>query len=214
MDIKIENFTKKIKKTYVLKNINLELSSGNIYGIVGQNGSGKTMLLRAISGLIHPTEGRILINEKQLFKDIDFPESIGVIIEKPEFLEHLSGFENLKLLGDIKGTITTERIKEYMYLFSLDPESKQTMKKYSLGMKQKIGIIQAIMEDPDILVLDEPFNALDQETVDVLRKILIDLREKGKLIVVTSHHRDDIEEICNKVIRIDKGKVEIGSTSI
>lgn len=207
MRIRIEDYSKKIRKDYVLNHVNLELLSGNIYGIVGQNGSGKTMLLRAISGLIHPTTGKIYIDEKQLFKDFDFPENIGILIEKPDFLSYLSGFENLKLLSEIRGKATVEDIKKYLNMFNLDSESKQSMKKFSLGMKQKIGIIQAIMEEPDVLVLDEPFNALDQEAVKLLRELLLNFQNKGKLVVITSHHKDDIESVCNKIIRIDRGQI-------
>ena len=213
MRIRIEDYSKKIRKDYVLNHVNLELLSGNIYGIVGQNGSGKTMLLRAISGLIHPTTGKIYIDEKQLFKDFDFPENIGILIEKPDFLSYLSGFENLKLLSEIRGKATEEHdkkvedLKKYLNMFNLDSESKQSMKKFSLGMKQKIGIIQAIMEEPDVLVLVEPFNALDQEAVKLLRELLLNFQNKGKLVVITSHHKDDIESVCNKIIRIDRGQI-------
>ncbi len=207
MHIKVENLTKKIRNQEVLYKINLEFFDGNIYGVIGQNGSGKTMLLRAISGLIRPTEGKVIVDGKQLFKEIDFPPNLGIIIEKPEVLGYLSGLENLKLLAEINGKVTVNQIKDYLSMFSLDPENKQSMKKYSLGMKQKIGIIQAIMEDPEILILDEPFNALDQETVDIVRSILMDMKQKGKIIIITSHHNDDIEGICNEIIRLNKGRI-------
>ena len=131
----------------------------------------------------------------------------GIVIEKPEFLGYLSGLENLTLLSKVNNKISLLQIKEYLRLFNLDPDSKLHMKSYSLGMKQKIGIIQAIMENPDILILDEPFNALDQESVELLRNILLKLKNQGKLIIVTSHHKDDIEAICSRVIHLEDGKI-------
>lgn len=207
MEIIVRDYTKRIKNTYILNKISLEFTGGNIYGITGQNGSGKTMLLRAISGLIHPTEGKVFINGKELFKEVDFPMNTGIVIEKPEFLGYLSGLENLTLLSKVNNKISLLQIKEYLRLFNLDPDSKLHMKSYSLGMKQKIGIIQAIMENPDILILDEPFNALDQESVELLRNILLKLKNQGKLIIVTSHHKDDIEAICSRVIHLEDGKI-------
>lgn len=207
MEIIVRDYTKRIKNTYILNKISLEFMGGNIYGITGQNGSGKTMFLRAISGLIHPTEGKVFINGKELFKEVDFPMNTGIVIEKPEFLGYLSGLENLTLLSKVNNKISLLQIKEYLRLFNLNPDSKLHMKSYSLGMKQKIGIIQAIMENPDILILDEPFNALDQESVELLRNILLKFKNQGKLIIVTSHHKDDIEAICSRVIHLEDGKI-------
>ena len=178
MLIKLQDATKILDHRFVINNINFEFKSGNIYGIVGQNGSGKTMLLRAIAGLICLNRGTITVDGKVLNKDISFPPDIGIIIEKPELLPYLSG---------------------------LDFNSKQIVKKYSLGMKQKLGIIQAIMEDPSLLLLDEPFNALDAESVDILRSILLQYKEQGKLIILTSHHQEDIMSVCNQVIHLQDG---------
>ena len=172
MEIILKAVSKKIGYTQVLDNINCLFLGGKIYGIVGYNGSGKTMLLRTIAGLVIPTSGTIDFDGKRLHRDISIPPSLGLIIEKPEFLSYMTGLENLK----------------------------QTMRRYSLGMKQKIGIIQALMENPDILILDEPFNALDEKSVLLLRKLLCQRRDEGKLIIVTSHHKDDIEAICDEVI--------------
>lgn len=158
------------------------------------------MLLRTIAGLVIPTSGTIDFDGKRLHRDISIPPSLGLIIEKPEFLSYMTGLENLKQLAAINKKVSENTIKEYMRLFELDPESKQTMRRYSLGMKQKIGIIQALMENPDILILDEPFNALDEKSVLLLRKLLCQRRDEGKLIIVTSHHKDDIEAICDEVI--------------
>ena len=211
MNIKVDMLTKKINGTLVLKDVSCEFRSGNIYGIIGKNGSGKTMLLREISGLIHPTTGKITVDGKVLHRDISFPPNMGLIIEKPEFINYLTGFENLQLLAEIKHITTDKRIKELMTQFSLNPESKQSVKKYSLGMKQKIGIIQAIMEDPDILILDEPFNALDEDTVIMLRDLLLHFQKDGKLIVITSHHREDIESVCNHIFHMEEGTMTVVS---
>lgn len=205
MAIKVDMLTKKINGTFVLKDISCEFKCGNIYGIIGKNGSGKTMLLRAIAGLIHPTTGKITVNDKVLHRDISFPPNMGLIIEKPEFISYLTGFENLLLLAEIKHIATEEKIRTLMKQFSLNPESKQRISKYSLGMKQKIGIIQAIMENPDILILDEPFNALDENSVLMLRDLLLNFQKAGKLIIITSHHREDIESVCNHIFHMEEG---------
>lgn len=207
MNIKVEALSKKINGAMVLKDISCEFVSGNIYGIVGKNGSGKTMLLREIAGLIRPTKGSISVDGKTLHHDISFPLNLGLIIEKPDFLNYLTGFENLKMLAEIRHRVADDKIKTLMTKFSLEPNSKQTVKKYSLGMKQKIGIIQAIMENPDILILDEPFNALDEDTVLLVRNLLLQYRKDGKLIVITSHHREDIDAICNHIYRMEEGQL-------
>lgn len=207
MKIKVDALTKKIKGTTVLDNISYEFTSGNIYGIVGKNGSGKTMLLRELAGLIHPTEGTVKVDGRQLHHDISFPPNLGLIIEKPEFINYLTGFENLKLLAEIKHIASDETIRDFMKMFSLDPASKQSMKKYSLGMKQKIGIIQAVMENPDLLILDEPFNALDEDSVELLRELLRQYQKAGKLIIITSHHKEDIDSICNHILMLQEGKL-------
>lgn len=207
MNIKVEALSKKINGAMVLKDISCEFVSGNIYGIVGKNGSGKTMLLREIAGLIRPTKGSISVDGKTLHHDISFPPNLGLIIENPDFLNYLTGFENLKMLAEIRHRVADDKIKTLMTKFSLEPNSKQTVKKYSLGMKQKIGIIQAIMENPDILILDEPFNALDEDTVLLVRNLLLQYRKDGKLIVITSHHREDIDAICNHIYRMEEGQL-------
>lgn len=207
MMIKMEDISKNIKGAYVLEHINLEFSSGTIYGIVGQNGSGKTMLLRAIAGLIQPTSGKIYINDKQLHKELSFPPNMGILIEKPELLNYLTGMENLMLLAGIRNVVSKNQIEAYMKKFGLDPASKKTVKKYSLGMKQKIGIIQAIMEEPELMILDEPFNGLDEATVEMLYEIFREYREAGKLLILTSHHKEDIERLCDKIIKLQEGKV-------
>lgn len=207
MRIKVESLSKEIKGNMILQDINLEFVSGKIYGVIGTNGSGKTMLLRSIAGLIRPTEGSIFVDDKLLHKDISFPPDMGLLIEKPELLNYLTGFENLKYLAEIKQIISEEQIEEYMRKFSLDPKSKKTIKKYSLGMKQKIGIIQAIMEQQKLLVLDEPFNALDEKSVHILRELFMEFRNQGKLIIITSHHAEDIDLLCDEIIHMEEGRV-------
>jgi ABC-2 type transport system ATP-binding protein len=165
------------------------------------------MLLRAISGLIHPTTGAVIVDGKTLGKDIAFPEGVGLLIEKPEFLGHLTGMENLLFLAEIKEVIGKAEISSFMEMFDLDPKSKKPVKKYSLGMKQKLGIIQAIMENQQLLVLDEAFNALDEASVALLRKLLVEYKEQGKLIVITSHNKEDIDSICNYTYTIESGRI-------
>ncbi|OLS03262.1 ABC transporter ATP-binding protein [Tissierella creatinophila] len=208
MKIEVNDFTKIISKAKVLENINICLEGGNIYGIIGRNGSGKTMFLRMLCGLILPTSGMVKVDGKVLGKDISFPENLGILLEKPSFLPNLTGYENLQMLSDIRNITPNEKIQSLMNLFELDWKSKKTFNKYSLGMKQKLGIIQAIMENQQIIILDEPFNALDEVSVEKLRKILESLRDEGKLIVMTSHNKEDIDLLCDHTYTIVNGKME------
>ena len=205
--IRLNHVTKSFRGAAVLRDICLEFRSGGIYGIVGENGSGKTMLLRAVSGLIVPSSGTVTVDGAVLHRDISFPPEIGILIEKPEFLGHLSGLKNLSLLAEIRSVISTEKIADLMRLFALDPGSPKPMRKYSLGMRQKIGIIQAIMEDQKILVLDEAFNSLDEYTVGLLRELLLAYKKQGKLIILTSHNSEDIACLCDCVHRISGGRI-------
>ena len=207
MSIKLCEVSKKLNGNLVLSDISYEFIKGKIYGLVGKNGSGKTMLLRAIAGLIKPTSGKIIVDGKELWKDIDFPPELGVLIEKPQFIDFFTGYENLKLIAEVKQKVNSEIIYDYMNKFSLNPRSTQIMKKYSLGMKQKIGIIQAVMESPKILILDEPFNALDSDSVKLLKEIILDIKEKDGIIILTSHHEDDIQYICDEFLMIENGKL-------
>lgn len=172
MKIEVVNFSKSIGKVNVLDKINISLESGHIYGIIGKNGSGKTMFLRMIAGLILPTEGEVRVDKKVLGKGSSFPDNLGILLEKPSFLSNLTGFENLQMLSKIRGVTSKEEIQIFMDLFDLNWESNQKFKEYSLGMKQKLGIIQAIMENQQIIILDEPFNALDESSVEILRQTL------------------------------------------
>ena len=205
--IKIENASKKIKDTVIYENIDMVCESGSIVGLIGKNGAGKTMLLKSICGLTNYTGGEITVLGKKIGKDVEIPDSIGVIIEVPGFLPNLSGYKNLKYLADIKGKIGKDRIFEVIRQVGLDPESKKHVGKYSLGMRQRLGIAQALMEDPEILLLDEPMNGLDNKGVADVKEILKDLRKKNKTIILASHHMEDIDELCDKVVVMDSGKI-------
>lgn len=206
-DIKIENVSKKIKSNMILKDIDMELTSGHIYGFRGKNGCGKTMLMRCICGLIIPTEGKIIINGKELHKDIKIPESIGALIENPAFLPQYTGFKNLKMLASLKGKINDEEVKLAIKRAGLDPDDKRTYKKYSLGMKQKLGIANAIMGEPDIIVLDEPINALDEISVENVKNVFLELKEKGKLIIAACHDREELEYLCDIIYELKDGEI-------
>jgi ABC-2 type transport system ATP-binding protein len=180
---------------------------GKIYGFVGRNGSGKTVLMKMILGFIKPTSGTIKVNGKQVGKEIDIPDDIGAIIETPGFLPEYSAFQNLKLMAMIRGKITSKRIRETIKLVGLDPDSKKHVGKYSLGMRQRLGIAQAIMEDPQILLLDEPLNGLDNEGVEEMRNVLLKQKDQGKLIIIASHSKEDIDILCDEIFRFDHGKI-------
>lgn len=205
--IEIKSLTKKIKNSVILDNINLNFEKGKIYGIRGRNGSGKTMLFRAICGLIIPTNGAIFFNGEELHKDISIPPDIGVLIESPGFWSNYSGFKNLKILSGIKNKISNQDIIQALVDVGLDPDDKKPYKKYSLGMKQKLGIAQALMEKPDIILLDEPTNALDEESVESIRKLLLREKDRGATILIASHNTEDIESICDYKLVIDNGKI-------
>ncbi len=206
--IKVENVSLKIKKDMILRDINVEFDDGKIHGIIGRNGSGKTMLMKCICGFIRPTEGEITVAGKQIGVDCDFPESVGVIIETPEFIPYYTGFKNLKLLADIRHKISDEDIRRSIELVGLDPKLKKSVRKYSLGMRQRLGLAQAIMEDPDLLILDEPMNGLDKDGVGEMRKYLLDLKSQGKTILIASHSAEDIDVLCDSVVEMDKGRME------
>lgn len=203
--IQIINVSLKIKKTEILKDINIEFEKGKIHGFIGRNGSGKTMLMKCICGFIKPTDGEIIVNEKHIGKDCDFPDSVGIIIETPGFIPYYSGYRNLKLLADLNRKIDKEKIRNTMQMVGLDPDLKRHVKKYSLGMRQRLGLAQAIMENPDLLILDEPMNGLDKEGVSDMRKYLLNLKEQGKTILIASHSAEDIEILCDTVCEMDKG---------
>lgn len=207
MKIIAENIVKTIKKRTILDNICLNLESGNIYGFVGRNGCGKTMLFRALSGLMHIDSGRITIDGKVLHKDINVPPSIGLIIENAGLYNEFSGFKNLKLLADINKIISDTEITKAISDVGLDPNDKRPVRKYSLGMKQRLTIAQAIMESPDIIMLDEPTNALDERGVKLIRDIILREKERGALVLIASHNKEDIEILADRVYYMDGGKI-------
>lgn len=205
--IEVNEITKKYGSAEVLKKISLLLQPGHIYGFVGRNGSGKTVLFKCICGFTEVTTGSVFINGKEIGKEIDIPKNIGCIIETPGFLPGFSGYENLLFLAKVHGLIGKEEIRQAMKLVELDPDNHKHVAKYSLGMRQRLGIAQAIMEDPEILVLDEPFNGLDNRGVAQIRQVLLDLKAQGKLILLASHNSEDIRFLCDEVYEMDQGKV-------
>ncbi|MBR5180609.1 MAG: ATP-binding cassette domain-containing protein [Lachnospiraceae bacterium] len=206
-EIKIEDLSKSIKGALILDKVSITLTSGKIYGLRGKNGSGKTMLMRAMAGLLIPDSGSVIINGKTLHKDISFPESIGILIENPSFLPQYTGFKNLKLLAGLTGNISDDEIRTALDRVGLDPEDKRTYRKYSLGMKQKLGIANAIMGEPDIIILDEPINALDEESVKKIKKVLLEIRDKDKLIIIACHDREELEYLSDIIYEIKDGSI-------
>ena len=206
--IKLEHVSKQFSEEQVLKDVCFEFQEGKIYGIVGNNGSGKTVLMKCICGFLNPSSGKILVNYKEIGKDVDFPEDIGVIIETPGFLPNLTGMKNLEILASLQHKIGKERIQEVLQTVGLDPKLKKTVSKYSLGMRQRLGIAQAVMEDPSILILDEPFNGLDHRGVEEIRKLLKDLKEEGKTMILASHNAEDINILCDEVYEMDAGNLK------
>ncbi|WP_242961465.1 ABC transporter ATP-binding protein [Peptostreptococcus faecalis] len=204
--IELENVSKTIKNKKVLNNISLTLKKGKIYGLVGINGSGKTMLLRALGGLIS-IDGKIFINRKRLFFNKELPETIGIIIENTNWIQNYTGYENLKYLADIKKNIDQDKINEYLKLFELYDKKDLKVKKYSLGMKQKLAIIQAIMEDQNLLLLDEPTNGIDEKSEKIFKETMLNLSKKGKTIIIATHNKDLIKDISYKTIKISDGKI-------
>ncbi len=205
--INVQAATKQYGEATVLDDVSFTIESGKIYGIIGRNGSGKTILLKCMCGFIPLTSGVITINGKQIGKDIDVPDNIGIIIETPGFLPGYSGLNNLKFLAKIKNNITLKEIIRCIEAVGLDPMSKKTVSKYSMGMRQRLGIAQAIMEDPDLLILDEPMNGLDNDGVQDMRRLFLSLKEQGKTLLIASHSREDIEILCDHVYEMDKGRL-------
>lgn len=203
--IEVQNVVKRFRDQVVLKNVSISFEKGKIHGIVGRNGSGKTVLFKCICGLMHPEEGVILVNGKRVGRDVDMPENIGAIIEAPGFLPNYSGYKNLRFLANIRRKIGKEEILNVLRTVGLDPESRKHVGKYSLGMRQRLGIAQAIMEDPEILILDEPMNGLDNAGVQDIRALLLELKAQGKTILLASHNHEDIAALCDTVHEMDGG---------
>ena len=207
MNLRIKDVSKQIKGESVLQHINLEMNGGNIYGIYGKNGSGKTMLLRCISGIANINSGQIICDGQKLHKDIDILPNMGLLIENVSFWRMYTGFDNLKMLSRIRGEIGDEQICEAMKLVGLNPGLKKNVGKYSLGMRQKLAIAQAIMEYPDVILLDEPTNALDEKSVERFRRIMLMEKERGALIVIASHNKEDIELLSDVKIHVKNGQI-------
>ena len=203
--IEVQNVVKRFRDQVVLKNVSISFEKGQIHGIVGRNGSGKTVLFKCICGLMHPEEGVILVNDKRVGRDVDMPEDIGAIIEAPGFLPNYSGYKNLRFLANIRRKIGKEEILNVLKTLGLDPESRKHVGKYSLGMRQRLGIAQAIMEDPEILILDEPMNGLDNAGVQDIRALLLELKAQEKTILLASHNHEDIAALCDTVHEMDGG---------
>ena len=206
--IEINHVTKKFGDDVILHDINISMEQGKVYGISGNNGSGKTVLMKCICGFLPVTEGVIRVGGKIIGAEIDFPESIGVIIETPGFLTNLTGMRNLEILAGLQGKITKNEIRVAICKAGLDPGLKKSVAKYSLGMRQRLGIAQAIMEDPEFLILDEPFNGLDKHGVEDIRNLLLGLKKDGKTIILASHNSEDIRILCDKVYEMDGGRIQ------
>lgn len=205
--VRLEDYCKSFKSAEVLKNINLTLESGKVIGLKGKNGSGKTMLMRAISGLILPTSGKVYINDKELGRQISFPQSIGILIENPSFISNYTGFKNLKILASIQNRISDDEIRDAIRKVGLDPDDKRTFKKYSLGMKQRLGIAAAIMERPDIVILDEPINALDEAGAGLIKGLLDELKANGSLIIIACHDTEELNYLSDEIYEIYDGEI-------
>ena len=196
-----------IKKDVILSNINVEFERGKIHGLIGRNGSGKTMLMKCICGFVIPTKGHVIFDGKRIGKDTDFPENAGIIIETPGFIPYYSGYRNLKILAGLNRKIGKEEIMETLELVGLKGAEKKLVRKYSLGMRQRLGLAQAIMEQPQILILDEPMNGLDNKGVEEMRQILLGLKEEGKTILLVSHNSEDIKVLCDTIHEMDHGEI-------
>lgn len=207
MKLQMINYTKSIKKKTILDNININLSSGNIYGFYGRNGSGKTMLFRALCTLIFPDSGDVLIDDVSIINDDYDLRNFGVLLENPSFYPYLSGFDNLKLLYEINNKKNDEYINKILNEIGLEDVKNKKFKEYSLGMKQKLRIAQAYMENQKIIILDEPTNGLDEKSVENIRKIINNLKKQNKIILIASHNKDDLRILCNKIFKIEEGKI-------
>jgi ABC-2 type transport system ATP-binding protein len=206
--ISLNNVSKTYKGLTLFDNVDLKVEKGKIYGIVGHNGSGKSVLFKMICGFVFPDNGTITVEGLEIGKSKRFPDNFGIIIDRPGYIPNKTGFENLKELALIRGKISDEKIRKTMEMVGLQPQAKQKVKNYSLGMKQKLAIAQAIMEDQQVLILDEAFNALDADSVDRVRSILLSFKEEGRTILITSHNQEDINILCDHVFRINKFKLE------
>lgn len=207
MSIIFDHVTKRIGKNTVIDDVSLEIKPGQITGLKGINGSGKTMLMRLVAGLIYPTSGTVAINENILGKDISFPQSIGIMLENPSFLDGYSGYENLCLLADINSKIDSCRIKDVLEIVGLQDNMHKKYRKYSLGMKQRLGIAAAIMESPDIVLLDEPTNSLDESGIEMVKQIISNEKSRGATVVVSCHDGEVLDSVADEIINVCNGKI-------
>ena len=205
--INVNNVSKRFGENEVLSDISVRLDSGKIYGLVGRNGCGKTMLMKCICGFVKPTSGKIVIDGKVLGKDMDVPEHMGIIIENPGFIPYYSGYKNLRLLASVRGKTGKKEIAEYMEMVGLDAKSKKHVSKYSLGMRQKLGIVQALMDRPEILLLDEPMNGLDRKSVELVRNLIKKTADAGAVVLLSSHNQEDIDTLCDVVYHMEDGRI-------
>lgn len=205
--VTLEHVHKKIGSNAILQNVHIDLEEGKIHAFYGPNGSGKSMLFRVICGLIKPTSGKVIVQGKTLHDQCSFPDSIGVIIESPGFWSRYTGLDNLKMIASIKNIIQESDIRKAIVRVGLHPDDKRPYRKYSLGMKQRLAIAQAIMEKPDILLLDEPTNALDEDGIELIRNIIMEEKSRGATIVMTSHHKEDIERLADDRFRMNQGRL-------
>lgn len=208
MQIRFNRYTKILGSNRVIDDVSLTMESGKVYGFKGQNGSGKTMLMRAICGLLLPTQGNVTIDGKIVGKDISFPESVGLLLENPAFINGYSGFKNLKMIASVGKKINDKQISEAMEKVGLNPKDKRPYRKYSLGMKQKLGVACAIMEEPDLVILDEPLNALDEAGVSCVKGIVCEAKERGALVIVTCHDNEELYEMSDEIFILEGGRIK------
>ncbi|MBQ2407970.1 MAG: ATP-binding cassette domain-containing protein [Bacilli bacterium] len=208
MEIAVKNLTKSFKGIKILNNVNITFKSKKIIALVGRNGSGKSVLLKLLCGLYLPTEGEILFDNINYNLNDEYPPNTRALIEKPTFMDELTGFENLKLLAKIQNLISDKEINEALKIVNLYDDKDKKFKHYSLGMKQKLGIAQVIMENPDVMIFDEPFNGIEKRTAEKLRKYLKEKKEEGKLIIIATHIKEDVEELADLVYEVDDGNVK------
>lgn len=209
MKIEVKNITKNFKKTSVLRNVTLTFRSGHVYGLIGKNGSGKSVFLKIICGFYNPTEGEVLFDGKNIFKENKFPPNTRALIEKPYFLPELSGYDNLKLLANLNKKTSEENINDALKITNLYEDRKKKYSTYSLGMKQKLGIAQVLMDNPDIIILDEPFNGIEEQTAKELRINLLKRAKAGKIIILATHLKEDIQELADEVYVFEDGNVKL-----
>lgn len=203
--VSVQNVSKDFGQERVLQDVSRDFETGRIHGIVGNNGSGKTVLMKCICGFLLPTEGKVIVSGKRVGRDVDFPSDLGIIIETPGFLPNLSGVKNLEILASLNKKIGLAEVAAAIRRVGLDPGMKKPVGKYSLGMRQRLGIAQAIMEDPKLLILDEPLNGLDKHGVKEMRELIKGLKAQGKTILLASHNQGDIDELCDTVCEMDAG---------